>query len=366
MTREEVRKLLGGYATGTLTEAEQAVLFAMALEDQELFDELGREQALRDLMRDPAAKAEMLAALDAAGERRAWWQMRPLMAGLAMAGVAVLGVVVWQQTQTRPRLLAQMDRIETSAPSSGVAPVPQAASPPVGETRAREIDRRQTPAARGNEASDLRPREEPLEKQAAAKEKDATLPSAPAPVPAAAPPPPPARQALGAVKDEVVSGNRVASSGLVAGTGGGGGGGARDAPKIMAEASQPQAKPAAATMAAGALTDKKAAVEAVRYSILRSDGEAEPGTVLRAGETVRLRIVSDGSGFVTVSEGERIVASGMAGPGRPFETPPLLFQGAGSRSLQVQVSPPAVPSAFAARSDTAAPPPHLSVTLTYR
>jgi hypothetical protein len=256
MTREEVRKLLGGYATGTLTEAEQAVLFAMALEDQELFDELGREQALRDLMRDPAAKAEMLAALDAAGERRAWWQMRPLMAGLAMAGVAVLGVVVWQQTQTRPRLLAQMDRIETSAPGSGVAPVPQAASPPVGETRAREMDRRQTPAARGNEASDLRPREEPLEKQAAAKEKDATLPSAPAPVPAAAPPPPPARQALGAVKDEVLSGNRVASSGLVAGTGGGGGGGARDAPKIMAEASQPQAKPAAATMAAAKIAPR--------------------------------------------------------------------------------------------------------------
>ena len=50
MTREEARKLLGGYATGTLTEAEQAALFAMALEDQELFDELSREQALRDLM----------------------------------------------------------------------------------------------------------------------------------------------------------------------------------------------------------------------------------------------------------------------------------------------------------------------------
>jgi len=40
-------------------------LFAAALEDQELFDALGREQAMRDLLRDPSAKAELLAALDA-------------------------------------------------------------------------------------------------------------------------------------------------------------------------------------------------------------------------------------------------------------------------------------------------------------
>ena len=69
MSREEVQKLLGGYATGTLTAEEQQALFEAALEDQELFDTLAREQGLRDLLRDPPARAELLAALDERHER---------------------------------------------------------------------------------------------------------------------------------------------------------------------------------------------------------------------------------------------------------------------------------------------------------
>ena len=65
MSPQDIKKLLGGYATGTLTAEEQQALFAAALEDQELFDALAREQSLRDLLRDPAARAELLSALDA-------------------------------------------------------------------------------------------------------------------------------------------------------------------------------------------------------------------------------------------------------------------------------------------------------------
>src|ERR1019366_6497011 len=65
MSPEDIKKLLGGYATGTLTAEERQALFAAALEDQELFDALAREQSLRDLLRDPAARAQLLAALDA-------------------------------------------------------------------------------------------------------------------------------------------------------------------------------------------------------------------------------------------------------------------------------------------------------------
>ena len=50
MSPEDIKKLLGGYATGTLTAAEQQALFAAALEDQELFDALASEQPLRDLL----------------------------------------------------------------------------------------------------------------------------------------------------------------------------------------------------------------------------------------------------------------------------------------------------------------------------
>src|SRR6185436_204549 len=93
MSRDEIQKLLGGYATGTLTAQEQEALFAAALDDQDLFDALAREQSLRDLLRDPAAKAHLLTALD---ERpKPWWAVwwRPAAVGLTMAGVTTLAVV---------------------------------------------------------------------------------------------------------------------------------------------------------------------------------------------------------------------------------------------------------------------------------
>ncbi len=107
MNREEIQKLLGGYATGTLTPEEQQALFTAALDDQELFDALGREQALRDLLRDPSAKAQLLAVLDAPTAERGGflaWLRRPMVAGLAVAGVAAIAMVsVWQATRgTRP------------------------------------------------------------------------------------------------------------------------------------------------------------------------------------------------------------------------------------------------------------------------
>ena len=46
MTQEEIRKLLGGYATNALSADERRILFEAALEDQELFDVLAKEQAL--------------------------------------------------------------------------------------------------------------------------------------------------------------------------------------------------------------------------------------------------------------------------------------------------------------------------------
>jgi len=64
MKREDIRKLLGGYATGTLTAEERQALFEAALEDQELFDALAKEEPLRELLEDPAARARLLAALD--------------------------------------------------------------------------------------------------------------------------------------------------------------------------------------------------------------------------------------------------------------------------------------------------------------
>src|SRR5262245_35745745 len=107
MKPEDAKRLLGGYATGTLTDAEQQALFAAALENQELFDAIAREQSLREVLSDPSAKAHLLAALDK--PRPNWWfSWRPAVAALAMAGVAVVAVVVVRRQAPAPLPQTQM------------------------------------------------------------------------------------------------------------------------------------------------------------------------------------------------------------------------------------------------------------------
>ena len=82
MNRPEAEKLLGGYATGTLTDSEKQALFAAALEHQELFDALMDEEALRELLADPSARRRLLAVLDEPIKKPVFWR-RPAMLGLA-------------------------------------------------------------------------------------------------------------------------------------------------------------------------------------------------------------------------------------------------------------------------------------------
>ncbi len=72
MTPERIRKLAGGYAAGILTPEERRALFQAALEDQELFNELAREQALKELLDDPAVRRRLLAAIESSPSRWAW------------------------------------------------------------------------------------------------------------------------------------------------------------------------------------------------------------------------------------------------------------------------------------------------------
>ena len=87
MNRDDIEKLLGGYAAGTLTGDERQALFAAALEDQELFESLAAEEPLRELLQDPAAKAQLLAALD---DRPAPWYRRLLWPGFGIAAAAAM------------------------------------------------------------------------------------------------------------------------------------------------------------------------------------------------------------------------------------------------------------------------------------
>ena len=148
MSPEDIRKLLGGYATGTLTTEEQQALFAAALEDQELFDALAREQSLRDLLRDPAARAQLLAALDTPVTPPVgfWqWLRRPMVAGLATAGVAAVAIVaVWQGSRmasvkpsAQPVIVAELKRSE----SLPAAPSPAQTPPPAGRSATNTRDK---------------------------------------------------------------------------------------------------------------------------------------------------------------------------------------------------------------------------------
>ena len=64
MRPEEIRHLLGGYASGTLSEAEKKVLFEAAMDDQVLFDAMADEQSLKDLLDDPESRGYLQAVLD--------------------------------------------------------------------------------------------------------------------------------------------------------------------------------------------------------------------------------------------------------------------------------------------------------------
>jgi hypothetical protein len=132
MTNEDVRKLLGGYATNTLTESERKALFDAALEDQELFNALQDEQALRELLADPASRQQIRGALlKPAGEKRLPWT-RPWMWGSAAGAIAaaVLIVAVIQRSAPQTETL----RVESSQ-ESAKAVLPEPASNAVKEPR---------------------------------------------------------------------------------------------------------------------------------------------------------------------------------------------------------------------------------------
>src|SRR5712692_9093309 len=105
MKDEDIPNLLGGFATGTLTNRERDLLFTAALKDQALFDALADEQVLHDFLSDPASRRQLIGLLqpEAPGvwERLSSWIGRPT-SWAAIAGVTGLFVVAIVLQQPRP------------------------------------------------------------------------------------------------------------------------------------------------------------------------------------------------------------------------------------------------------------------------
>jgi len=352
MSPEEIKKLLGGYATGTLTAEEQQALFDAALEDQELFDTLAREQTLRDLLSDPASRAHLLTALDTPARRtfHFWeWLRRPAVAGLAVAGIGgIAAIALWQAMHTppvkpaAPQIIAQL-RVQP-APTQSTAEVP---APSIRQQADKKINRPRVPPAILPAQNQPLPAAPPVAAIPAEALRKAESPAAVAEDKAA--PLPQAPPALMARKAEVQAGAAEQSAGAISAVTSGNaaldaralfyGGPLAPAANAFAPSGGGGARAADATARLSASKTLAASRLGVRISILRGTGEADLTTVLDPSETVRLKLIPNADGFLYITEGTRLIASGAVQRLKPFETPEIRFEGSGQKLLSVLFSP---------------------------
>jgi len=128
---DDIRDLLGRYATGPLTSAERERLFDAALSDQDLFEELAREQEFKMLLDQPGARDRMIRALRAPARRGAWILSTAVVTALSIALVAFL---------LRPSSKPPQIAIATAPPAPAVAvsepaPVPEPVATPSAAKR---------------------------------------------------------------------------------------------------------------------------------------------------------------------------------------------------------------------------------------
>lgn len=307
MKPEDMVKLLGGYATGTLTGQEREALFHAALSNQELFNALADEQALKELLDDPDLRQQLLSRLQPArppfARRYALWLGRP--AAWAVAGGAAVALVIafialrlsGPVLTPEPPLEAMRDTsaapeaaysVRTPAsPKAAIRqetqakqPEPESKEQPSGVARTPEKPALMARSRRSVEREEL-PAPPPLQEPAVEQSAGG---GAAGRFPAPAPPPPPAQmsQALPmAAQIRDVAGARE-----------------------LYYASQGRER-AASNIKAKVASAVPRQTLGVRYSLLRSTGEGsyaevDPRTILRTGEEIRLAVEPNEDGYLYV------------------------------------------------------------------
>ncbi len=397
MNIDNVEKLLGGYATGTLTTVERKALFDAALNNQALFDALADEEALRELLADPASRAEMLALFEkdlapvelvaamaaprmaapapSPGQpppslmhRFSQWLFRPIpMAAFATAGIAIVAIVLVSGPSAREARETAMAR-----PARPVWNLKEHAELSL---EPRPIARKDAPAAPRQAAAPLpAPREEIPAPPAVAADQVATeqrpaaaVPSSPSPV-------------LEKKKDEDASAaaqqskerdqqqpqNRALSQSLSQSQIQGQVQALRQAPTPPAPQTKAAAKPPA---------------QPFRYLVERrqADGSwVEFGGELSAGDEARIRIMAQQDGFAAfaTNAGRGQTLAVRQGQSYVFPTVGALPSGAGERTVRISFST-ALPAAGIAAASAAyrnergksgaeAAPQEVTIRLRYR
>jgi hypothetical protein len=133
MPSDDILDLLGRYASGSLSADEQKRLFDAALHDQDLFDQLGGEQELKQLLDEPGVRDRVIRALEPPTKRKAAWIFG--IAATAAASIALLVVLLRPAPKPQQIAVAKLSepapiaRTE-SAPQPIAAPAPAAPRPP--------------------------------------------------------------------------------------------------------------------------------------------------------------------------------------------------------------------------------------------
>ena len=209
MSEHDLEKLLGGFAADTLMPEERIRLYTAAMQDQQLFNALADEQALKELLIDPVVRRRLLQTLKQTGTSRAsgslsWWAWLRRPAGLAVAGG--LAAAIFAVAFGTKSYLESLDRAaqsvatEEATATTPPTPAPQPtkpAQPAVVEPQLKAKDKlgsarapvqenalADKPAERQRMTAPLATREQPAERDEARKE----VGKSPAP-PAAAPAP---------------------------------------------------------------------------------------------------------------------------------------------------------------------------------
>lgn len=112
---DDLRDLIGRYASGSLSEEEQKRLFEAALEDQDLFDELAREQGIRQLLAEPGVRERLIGALQPPKRTTAWF-----LAAAAGVAAAALIFVLMRPSPKPPIQIAAV----TAPPPAPAVPTP--------------------------------------------------------------------------------------------------------------------------------------------------------------------------------------------------------------------------------------------------
>ena len=296
MSTRDMERLLGGYMTGTLSESEQSALMRAALEDQQLFDALANEEALRDALADPVFRARLRARLAPEQRRNLRWLW--FLAPALTAGLALVFVL------TRPDAQRPVEVALTSQPQQQeVIADKAAASPKVVAPASTRVPQPRALSGPANEAP-------------------ARQPAAPSPPPSTPPPP------MAVV--EPAPPQPAPASGVVGGVVGG-------VPAVAVEkkTSADELRKATAnemdSLAAATLELQ------VERSINGRFESAELGA-LREGDRVRFRVRPAEAGTLVMVAGRGVVRSMLAEAGRTYYLPDVNGLPPGDEPVEVAIS----------------------------